>query len=308
MLDADDIGPKILSAINKSTTDVAALTFDPNQSAVMLQSQISALAGAMTVTCPENVALLSDLTPKQKDPWIVSRPIALYIVYSEASDIIARQAVAMKDWLCMWCDIHAEQVVLCSSPDDQHSVGDASETDCAGIATDVDTVILLQSEAVLSEPRCLARLYIASKAKVPIVPVNLTSSNPANAELLWNFETAKPAMLHLDTGLDAHTAAMVAAGTSGASTAEVGTVLSRVIPNIISKPLEIDGASSQFEAQMLDIELTLRREMSADGKAIAINQPIDAATRRGSTVTRNAAEGVPRVRKQARAQTEAPPR
>ena len=37
----------------------------------------------------------------------------------------------------------------------------------------------------------------------------------------------------------------------------------RVLPNIISKPLSSSGLDSEFEAQMLDVELTLRRALSA---------------------------------------------
>eukprot|EP01046_Picozoa_sp_COSAG06_P001166 COSAG06_NODE_35_length_30757_cov_53.112532_14_plen_668_part_00 len=306
MLDVEIIGPRILDAIKKANTNIA---FDPNQSSVMLQSQIAALAKEMIVACPENEALLPDLNPKEREPWIAARPVAMYIVYSEESDVIARQAAAMKDWLCMHCDINEEQIALCSNPDEERPVDEAVVADCADISANVDTVILLQSAGVLSEPRCLARLYVASKVRTPIVPVHLTSTDPQNKLLLWDFDTAKTTMLKLGTNLNARTAAMVKDGTGGASAAQVGAALARVVPNIISKPLEIDGSATQFEAQMLDIELTLRREMPVDGDEIirkqptlhrAISwdsQPVDplASTRRGSkhNVKAKVAEGVP---------------
>ena len=39
----------------------------------------------------------------------------------------------------------------------------------------------------------------------------------------------------------------------------VQAVLSTVLPNIISKPLSIDAPSNELEAQMLEIEQTMRR-------------------------------------------------
>ena len=44
---------------------------------------------------------------------------------------------------------------------------------------------------------------------------------------------------------------------------------------------------------MLDIELTLRRELPTDGEAIIIKHPVDAATRRSSQTKAETAEGVP---------------
>jgi hypothetical protein len=268
MIDVDYIGPRILKAIQECEVDISTLTFDPNQSSVLLQSQIQALAEAMAVTaCAENKALLTDMSPQEKDPWVRARKYAVYIVYSEASEVVRSQAERVKDWLVKRCDIPAEHVTCAYDDPAVRSIGDAVAGDCDDVKGNVDTVILLQSQGVLSEPRCLARLFAASKATIPIVTVNLTSPDPGHKELLWNFETAKPTMVNLGDSLPKGTSDALTAA-SGAAASEVGTVLSRVLPNIISKPLSIGGATSLFEAQMSDIELTLRREMPVDGDAV----------------------------------------
>ena len=95
--------------------------------------------------------------------------------------------------------------------------------------------------------------------------------------------------------LGADKGAAVAAA-SGVSANHVGKVLSQVIPNVISKPLNIDGVGTQFEAQMLDIELTLRREMPAASVATTT------AARR-NTAAKTTSEGVPPAARTATAKT-----
>ena len=260
-MDPQQISETIKTAIT-NVKSKADLTFDPNQSSVMLQSQICALAGAMVeVSCPENEALLPDLAPQEVEPWIVSRPIAIYIVFAEQDPLMKKLAEDVKDWLCRRCDLASDSIGLCSDSSAGRSIGDATPGDCDDVATNVDTVLLLQSEQVLAEPRSLARLYAAVVNGAPIVPVYLTSSKQENESKLWNFETSKLKLKHLGHLSSADASSVAAA--SGASAPQVGKVLSQVIPNVISKPLEIEGAGTQFEAQMLDIQQSLRREMAA---------------------------------------------
>eukprot|EP01047_Picozoa_sp_COSAG01_P002787 COSAG01_NODE_76_length_28332_cov_298.876992_17_plen_500_part_00 len=138
---------------------------------------------------------------------------------------------------------------------------------CDNVQENVDTVILLQSEKVRSDPRCLACLFVACKAKVPIVAVNLTSSETTNEAVLWKYDTARTDLFHLGTRLDSRSSAIVTAGTGGVSATDVGIALSRKIPFLISKPLEIDGTPAHFNDQMLDIEIGLRHQMpTVDGR------------------------------------------
>eukprot|EP01047_Picozoa_sp_COSAG01_P015689 COSAG01_NODE_789_length_13572_cov_322.875158_8_plen_445_part_00 len=195
LLDPNTIGPKILSAITKEDQQhtKAALTFDPHQSSVMLQSQIAALATAMVHASGihTNESLLPDLAPTEPKPWTVVRKYAVYIVSEANNAVVAEHAAAVKVWLITHTAIAPQQIRLCSDDDTGRNIDDSAAQDCDSICQDVDTVILLQTAAVLREPRCLARLYAASRFRVPIVSIILESSKPDLQSLLYNFEYAK---------------------------------------------------------------------------------------------------------------------
>jgi hypothetical protein len=224
------------------------------------------------VACPENEALLPDLAPQSVDPWIIARPIAIYIIFAEKEQQMKKMAEDAKDWLCRRCDLASDSIRLCSDSSGDRSISDATAGDCDDVGNNVDTVLLLQSKQVLAEPRSLARLYVAIANHTPIVPVNLTSSDEKDKDKLWNFETTTPTLERLEKVLNVDQNQSLAAA-SGASAAEVGAVLAQVIPSVISKPLEIEGVRTQIEAQMLDIELTLRREMPAASVATTTAAP-----------------------------------
>jgi hypothetical protein len=281
-LDVTTIGPLILTAISaytsattsSSSDDGGALTFDPNQSSVMLQSQISALAIRMVKTaCPENAVLLPDLLPKQPEPWVVCRQIAVYILYSEQASeeesAVHQLAEEVKAWLHRRCDLEPHHIVLCTKQDDQimdkRSIDEATALDCNLVAKATDTVLLLQSASVLAEPRSLARLYSASVNRVPIVPIFLTGAMDHGHE--WDFDQAKSTFSALGSTLSAQAVSSLETAT-GVSTATIGDELLQAIPNVISKPLSVGGANTEFEAQMCDIELTLRRDMAKVGNAV----------------------------------------
>ena len=248
LLDPAHMGPTISKAIDNSKAK-EELTFDPNQSSVMLQSQIAALASAMVdVACAENAALLPDLAPLKPEPWICARPVPIYIVCSEYDDQIQKQAADMKAWLCRRADLAPAQVVVASDASAGRKIDDAQAGD-VDIIDEVDTVVLLQSKDVLSQPRCLARLFAANTNRAPIVTVHL-----AGVAGEWNFETAKSDLQNLDNTLAQSQASALTAACGVAPTA-VGRVLSQVIPNVISKPLEIGGAPTQFEVSTAPIPL-----------------------------------------------------
>jgi hypothetical protein len=279
------------------TTTEEQLTFDPNQSSVMVQSQIHALAKAMVkVACPENAALLPDLAPVPQEPWTVARSIAIYIVYAEQDPLIKKLAENTKEWLRRRCDLAPELISLCSDSSAGRSISDVTPGDCDDVADNVDTVLMLQSKQVLADPRSLARLYVAVTNRAPVVPVHLTSSKEELKSKLWDFETAGSTLDRLDEVLAPADAAALSVACGGASAGQVGKILAQVIPNVISKPLGMDGVATQFEAQMLDIELTLRREMPMAASATSSTA---AASREQKTAKAAAAskttgsEGIP---------------
>ena len=309
-LDAAKIGPLIAAAISDglSASSSNALTFDPNQSSVVLQSQISALACAMVErACPENSVLLPDLLPKQPEPWVICRQIAMYVVFSEqlgsSSESAIRQlAEEVKAWLQRRCDLESHHVVLCTDQGGR-DINEATSLDCDVVAKEADTILLLQSAQVLAEPRCLARLYSASTNRVPIVPVLLTGGAAGTFDH-WNFEQAKSTFSELGAHLSSRSIASLEQAT-GVATAAVGDELLQAIPNVISKPLSVAGTDTEFEAQMCDIELTLRREMAKVGKTIKRTTPATKTESSGDKKPRAVARVVTRASTPPR-QTEPP--
>lgn len=260
-LNAAHLGNLILSAIDIRDT----LTFDPNQSSVAIAAQVHQLATTMCdQACPENAQLLSflDLTKVEREPWQFTRPIAVCLVFAEGTAVPQEQASKIKDWLCARNGLIDSQIVL--------------HTSTSVSMRDVDSVILLQTKQAIEEPQCLALLYKACVSGVSIVPVCLTSSAPKHASTAWNFEAATPFLQSLASNLDPTARAALETATE-ASAFTVGTKLAATIPHVISKPLSIENMTSmsasfdggQFEAQMLDIELTLRRVLAQPSSAPA---------------------------------------
>jgi hypothetical protein len=264
--------------------------------------------------CPENSVLLPDLLPKQPEPWTVCRQIAIYVVFSEqlgsgSESPIRQLAEDVKAWLQRRCDLEPDHVVLCTDQDSR-DINEATSADCDVVATQTDTVLLLQSAQVLAEPRCLARLYSASTNRVPIVPVLLTGTAGDTADGSvdqrkfdqWNFEQAKSTFSELGAHLSSPSIASLEQAT-GVATAAVGSELLQTIPNVISKPLSVGGTDTEFEAQMCDIELTLRREMATVGKTIK-------RTTLDTAITKNQSHGTEKPRTVARvvARARTPPR
>ena len=281
-LDVTKIGPLIAAAISESLSISGnTLTFDPNQSSVMLQSQIGALARAMVETaCPENSVLLPDLVPKKPEPWVISRQIAIYVVYSEKlaaglDSSLQQLAEEVKAWLQRRCDLESHHIVLCTEHNSGiREINEATTLDCEAVVKDTDIVLVLQSSEVLLEPRCLARLYSASINRVPIVPILLTGGgkDAGGSFTQWSFEQAKLTFSELGATLSSQAITSLERAT-GAATTTIGDELLQAIPNVISKPLTVGGVTTEFEAQMCDMELTLRREMATVGKAVVRTTP-----------------------------------
>ena len=201
-MDPTKLGGVILPAIDIRDS----LTFDPNQSMSMLRSSVSHLAAVMCErACPENTQLLSflDLTKVEPDPWVFARPIAVCIVFAETtSSMPHEQATKVKEWLCARKGLDDSQVVLCTDSRD------------ISMKNDVDSVMLIQTKQAIEEPSCLALLYKACVAGVPIVPVVLSSSSAKHASLVYNFEAAAPWLRGLEANLDSTARTALEAATS----------------------------------------------------------------------------------------------
>ena len=141
-------------------------------------------------------------------------------------------------------------------------------------------MLLLQTSKVMYEPRCLAKLYAVCRDRVPIVPVVLMKSKSEHDAPMYDFATAKPMMEDLAGVLDAGTAAIVT-DTTGTPVDAVGLALSLLLPNIISKPLGIGVAAGEIDAQMAEIERTLRRSITSTGDAQVPQTVRPQATQKG---------------------------
>ena len=280
----------ISTNIREKLTAAKALTYDPHQSSVVMQSQMQELAGAL-VECSEgkeNEELLPDMTPKEAEEWQISRRYAVYIVHEDGSAVVTEQAHGVKDWLVQRTELEEHQVTTQGDTQNDHGrgVNDVAQHDVATVAADCDCVLLLQTSQVLKQPRCLARLYTAVKHSIPIVPVVLLSSDKEHSDLLYNFEAVKPYLNALDDGLD-QAAADALYEACGAKALGLGTTLATVLPNIISKPLGLYECTEpgrllhhrqDVNAQMAEVEQTVHRAIDAANSAAAAVAADGAAT------------------------------
>ena len=95
----------------------------------------------------------------------------------------------------------------------------------------------------------------------------------------YDFEVAKPMLENLGDYLEESTASALMAAT-GTSVEAVGLALSLLLPNIISKPFQLAGSVNETDAEMIEIERTLRG-MSA------VTQPPIAATKTSTDFQRH---------------------
>ena len=164
------------------------------------------------------------------------------------------QASEIKQWLVQHTLLVDEQVLVQAGADQ-----DWQEVD---VATEVDCVLMLQTADLLRRPACLAHVFCAVSAGVPVVPVVLTSSNWRHAEMLYSYEHARVQLQSLGEDMrEADIAAVEAAAQHDIAT--VGTALDATLPHIISKPLGLDGSVGEREAQMLQIERAVRLQMAS---------------------------------------------
>ena len=257
-LTADEAGAAMKKSLlaAKDTWKQTKLVFDPAVSSSMQQQQTGQIAQALVeYVCPDNADFLLDsMAAKPLEEWPGKLPVAVNIVYDETNETVSRQAEYVRDWLVQRVHLDPAKILLKTLQDDPN---DVSSMDVSQIA-ETDCVLFLQSAAVLQRPHCLARLYSAASGQVPICSVVLkdTSGQEAHQKVLYDFEEASKTLQNLAAHLDG---AAIASVESVAATGTVGVWLAAVLPNIISKPLSIDASTNELEAQMVDIEQTMRK-------------------------------------------------
>lgn len=256
----ETIGSIIVTHLESTRSrDIGTLEFDPNLSSVIMAAQIVELTTEMVETfCPENQPLLQDVSAAKSTPWVVQRKLAVLVVHGESNGPMAAElSLQIKLWLCARCNLPAAAVEL-TSESTKRDTNTASASDLDTAAEHADIVLLVQTPEILKEARLLAMLFAATAGSVPVVPVCLLSADPEHQQSVgYDFARAKHALDHLDEHLDS-AASTALANATGESAREVGLRLGRVIPLVITKPLAADSLGPRFEAQMQDIEATLR--------------------------------------------------
>jgi hypothetical protein len=251
--DAATIAATIKPALAKATP----LTFDPHESSRVMHAHIQQLAETLVEhACPENSFLLVGLKPVEAEPWPTQRHFAILIVHEQTAAMAHQQAVEIKAWLMRRTELQSSQIEIQGGR--EREINDAVAADTAVAAEHTDCVLLVQTANVISEPRCLAGLYGAAMNGVPVVPVVLLPSTDDHKRYTYNFETAKSHLEGLPSNLKPGAATALEAAT-GVPAMVVGGALRTVLPNIISRPLGIGLTQNEVDAQMSEIERSLRQ-------------------------------------------------
>jgi hypothetical protein len=255
--DFDVDAVEIAKTIKPALLEYEPLMFDPHQSSAIMHAEIAQMAQAMVdVACPENASLIPELHKRSTlEPWPARLNYAVYMVLEEQNDVVIEIAEEIKSWLLRNTALEAKQICIQTS---DRSTDEVEAADLTAVAEEVDCVLLIQTSQVLYEPRCLARLYAAAKHRVPIVPVVLMSSKKEDQDMMYNFETAKPMLEDLSDYLEPPGAAAALEVAAGTSAAAIGLSLSLLLPNIISKPYGLGATVNETDAQMTEIERTMR--------------------------------------------------
>ena len=202
------------------------------------------------------------LSLQKAEPWPVQRKFAILIVHEQTLPQAREQANEIKSWLIRRTGLTASQIEVQDGHD--RDVNDVVAEDMVDAAENADCVLVVQTANILREPRCLAAMYAAAEAGIPITPLVLLPSTAEHKPLQYDFETAKSHLNTLATSLDTHARQSLFVAT--AKPVEiVGGILSCLIPNIISKPLGLGVTDNLIDAQMADVVRTLRKRMASAG-------------------------------------------
>lgn len=244
---SNTIGTEIISGIAASDR----ISFDSHQSSAVLDAQVAQIAAAMVErACPETAPLLVDIGSTRTESWPTVPPnkVGIYILH-EATTFATEQARDIKLWLQRRSDLVDSQIVT------------SDAKDAIDVGLQADLVVLLQTKNVLSDAQCLSQMYIAAKTGVSISPVFLTSKLRQHQDQIYDFDGVAFHLEKLSATLTASSARQIVEAT-GVSAETVGMSLGLMLPNIISKPLACDGFTGERDAQLAQIEATLRTIVS----------------------------------------------
>lgn len=258
---------------------VKIVQFDPHQSGQILQGQIKSMAAALIRTaCPQNATLLIDFERSTTTPWPVNKKYAVYIIHEEKSDLAYQKAIQIRDWLLFHTnDLEPHQIVVQQERQGgvDRALIDAKPADLEEIIEDTDAVLLIQTKSVMAQPRSLSRLYAAATSNIPIIPVVLDTTGAHQevaASMQHVFDGATGRLERLKQNVH-HVAALAIKEATGTDVSEVGIVLSKIIPAIISKPIGLNIDVDELDTQMGEIERVLRAGSAAAVQAQTEPEP-----------------------------------
>eukprot|EP01051_Picozoa_sp_SAG22_P001644 SAG22_NODE_67_length_22882_cov_25.671553_6_plen_155_part_00 len=136
---------------------------------------------------------------------------------------------------------------------------DVESADLVDVSDHTDVVMLIQTKHIMSQPRSLSRLYAATSKSVPIIPIVLLGepTAPDEESIQYDFETAQLKLEELKDSVSKVSADAIREAT-GDGVADVGIALSKIVPQIISKPLGVKIDKGELDTQMGEIERVLR--------------------------------------------------
>lgn len=261
---SETIAPVILKALEGSQEAKASvdIQFDPHQSSSLLNAQVTQMAEELVKrACPENAPLITSIMSMQTQTWDpVSHKYAVYIMHDQQSNSITQHAHDVKSWLISRTNLKAGQITISEDFNQNRDIVDVTDDDL-NISQQTGVVLLFQTAKILHDPRCLAQLYMSASTQTPIVPVALSWNDPSVHDA-YNFEEASEHLRSLHTHVSASTRDALENSIS-TSIETVGKALQIMLPNLISKPLSVDGSIAQRDAQLAQIETALRSATSS---------------------------------------------
>jgi hypothetical protein len=243
------------------------LEFNAQAPSEIVNAQASMLTTAIAeMTGGENVVLaqMNELHGAVETTMGLEAHRCICVVNSSKNAEVAK---LLKDWLLDRTDLIDGQVVLLneqpkpfSNPKLSCSEGDVAELSMQMSAAEVSdniirltrekykvaAVIMLQTDHVLKDSRCVAHLYELLKQGIPLVSVALTSSDRLNSGLLYRFEANKALMQDLRKNGDDFVSDLKRICPSVPIDTISATLIKR-IPYTISKQLHIDNVMSDIK-------------------------------------------------------------
>ena len=231
------------------------LKFNPHSSASLIEAEVKALCNEIAaVACPDNARILAATVRGQRSvSWpVTGRKCATLIIFDETEAEAEAQALWLQRSLARTTELGDDRFVTCADVTAQNVV-------------EADTVVLVQTKRVLQQSKSLLLLDAALRGHVPVLPVKLLTTDDA---VNYSFGDAQAMLQNLQTHLEP--AVLDALAVTELDAATVGHSLAELLPNVISRQLDIDG--NVADAQLDDIltslvEFALKRTDPSDSTA-----------------------------------------